>query len=80
MQEETEANYKRLMRRDLENKIRQRLEQRNTSNKGKTQTLPGKESTKKITGEVSKEEQKLEVGKKLVFFFDSFSLFYLIKV
>ena len=76
MQEETEANYKRLMHLDLENKIRQGLEQRNTSNKGKPQTLPGKESTKNPKKEVS----KVEVGKKLVFFFDSFSLLYLIKV
>ena len=65
LQKETEANYKRLMHRGLEDKLQQGLLRSNT-NKEKTQPLQEEKSTKEATQEPSKKEKK--VSKKLVFY------------
>ena len=62
MQKETDANYKRLMKLDLEEKLRKRLPQRNNHDKENPQALQKELSTKEVAEEVS------TVRKKLSFF------------
>lgn len=67
LQEKTEANYKRLMHRDLEDKLEKGLLRHNT-NKEETQPLQEEKSTKETTQEASKKENIPKVSKILVFY------------